>query len=96
VDANIPTGTIFGVYEEAESMENCVVGIHVAPCFALLVVGGRVLLCLAVGNTRRATGVRRVAAWPRAAAALGSLGESREQLGGACSDGRRGADRACG
>ena len=24
VDANIPTGTIFGVYEEAESMENCV------------------------------------------------------------------------
>jgi len=25
VDANIPTGTIFGVYEEAESMENCVV-----------------------------------------------------------------------
>ncbi|EKX34950.1 hypothetical protein GUITHDRAFT_97957 [Guillardia theta CCMP2712] len=25
VDANIPTGTIFGVYEEAESMENCMV-----------------------------------------------------------------------
>eukprot|EP00281_Chroomonas_sp_CCMP1168_P023521 CAMPEP_0206229256 /NCGR_PEP_ID=MMETSP0047_2-20121206/9600_1 /ASSEMBLY_ACC=CAM_ASM_000192 /TAXON_ID=195065 /ORGANISM="Chroomonas mesostigmatica_cf, Strain CCMP1168" /LENGTH=441 /DNA_ID=CAMNT_0053652543 /DNA_START=35 /DNA_END=1360 /DNA_ORIENTATION=- len=25
VDANIPTGTIFGVYEEAESMENCLV-----------------------------------------------------------------------
>lgn len=24
VDANIPTGTIFGVYEEKESMENCV------------------------------------------------------------------------
>ena len=24
VDANIPTGTIFGVYEESESMENCV------------------------------------------------------------------------
>lgn len=23
VDANIPTGTIFGVYEEAQSMENC-------------------------------------------------------------------------
>eukprot|EP00285_Hemiselmis_virescens_P004031 CAMPEP_0173414448 /NCGR_PEP_ID=MMETSP1356-20130122/84333_1 /TAXON_ID=77927 ORGANISM="Hemiselmis virescens, Strain PCC157" /NCGR_SAMPLE_ID=MMETSP1356 /ASSEMBLY_ACC=CAM_ASM_000847 /LENGTH=462 /DNA_ID=CAMNT_0014376631 /DNA_START=86 /DNA_END=1474 /DNA_ORIENTATION=- len=26
VDANIPTGTIFGVYEEADSMENCMVG----------------------------------------------------------------------
>jgi len=26
VDANIPTGTIFGVYEETESMENCMVG----------------------------------------------------------------------
>ena len=25
VDANIPTGTIFGVYEEKESMDNCVV-----------------------------------------------------------------------
>jgi len=25
VDANIPTGTIFGVYEETESMENCLV-----------------------------------------------------------------------
>jgi fructose-1,6-bisphosphatase I len=26
VDANIPTGTIFGVYEEKEDMENCMVG----------------------------------------------------------------------
>jgi len=26
VDANIPTGTIFGVYEEAEAMENCELG----------------------------------------------------------------------
>lgn len=26
VDANIPTGTIFGVYEETESMENCFIG----------------------------------------------------------------------
>ena len=25
VDANIPTGTIFGVYEESSSMENCVI-----------------------------------------------------------------------
>ena len=26
VDANIPTGTIFGVYEEMESLENCALG----------------------------------------------------------------------
>ena len=33
VDANIPTGTIFGVYEEAESMDNCVMeGVRVCVC----------------------------------------------------------------
>jgi len=33
VDANIPTGTIFGVYEEAESMDNCVMeGVCVCVC----------------------------------------------------------------
>ena len=48
VDANIPTGTIFGVYEEAESMENCVVGklarllIPVIPRWFPIVAVGRV------------------------------------------------------
>jgi fructose-1,6-bisphosphatase len=31
VDANIPTGTIFGVYEETLSMENCLVDGGVYP-----------------------------------------------------------------
>ncbi len=37
VDANIPTGTIFGVYEEAESMENCMVdGARPPPSLSVL------------------------------------------------------------
>jgi len=47
VDANIPTGTIFGVYEEKESMENCVMeeGAVEGSCLLNTLQPGSALAC---------------------------------------------------